>query len=86
MAFTFRPSDKSQKAIDRIKKSFDIKTNSKVLEHVLMNYEKVVSSLENSQNYSLSLEKELSEFRQTVLNKFNADREFEKFLSKKNNY
>ncbi|MBT4177736.1 MAG: hypothetical protein HOE02_05555 [Candidatus Marinimicrobia bacterium] len=76
MAFTFRPSDKAAKALEKIKKAKNITACSKVLEYVLIRFQSLEKELSETRAARARLENELNNIKWTIIRKQKAAREF----------
>lgn len=81
MAFTFRPSDAAEKAIEQIKKEADIATSSKALEYILHQFPVMQNELKGLYADLDKAEQELRKIKMTVASKAESDLAYNKLIS-----
>jgi hypothetical protein len=80
MACTFRPSEKAQKAIEKIKRDHGLKINSKALEYVLTNFGLVEKELRATKMDLRETREELKYIKKAIGNKLSADRDYKEMI------
>lgn len=81
MSMTYRPSEAVLKEIKLLKDKLGIKTNSKVLDHVLLNYKSECSRSKRLEKENYVLEKELYDIKLVLSNKGKADMYYKNLIN-----
>lgn len=80
MAFTYRPSEKTQAELDTIKDKEGIKANTKALDYIIGWHIHLKSKVKDQEKKIRDLENELFEIKSILKRKNNADLEYQKLI------
>lgn len=80
MALTIRPTEQMNTQIDKIKKAFNLKSSSKVIEKTINDYIKMHLEIDKLNVKLYNKENELNKIKDTILKKDKADENYQKLI------